>query len=48
MKLENKPTALIDGHQWVLTGNYEMVGHLTEDMYIIRCTDTNAIYIIQL
>lgn len=50
MKLQNKQTALIDGHQAELTGNYELVGKVegTSNKYIVRCPDTDAIHIVEL
>jgi hypothetical protein len=50
MKLQNKQTILIDGSQSVLTGDYELLGSVngTSNKYIVRCPNTNQIYIIEL
>lgn len=50
MKLDNKPTILIDGMQSVLTGNYKLVGQVagTSNKYIVRCPDTGALHIVEL
>ena len=50
MKLDNKPTILIDGMQSVLTGKYELVGQVagTSNKYIVRCPDTDALHIVEL
>lgn len=50
MKLQNKPTVLIDGSQSVLTGNYELIGQVagTSNKHIVRCPDTGTLYIITL
>ena len=50
MKLDNKPTLLIDGMQSVLTGKYELVGQVagTSNKYIVRCPDTDALHIVEL
>jgi hypothetical protein len=50
MKLNNKPTILIDGMQSVLTGNYKLVGQVagTSNKYIVRCPDTDALHIVEL
>ena len=50
MKLDNKPTMLIDGMQSVLTGNYKLVGQVagTSNKYIVRCPDTGALHIVEL
>jgi hypothetical protein len=50
MKLQNKQTALIDGHQAELTGNYELVGQVagTSNKYIVQCPDTNGLHIVEL
>lgn len=50
MKLQNKPTTLLDGHQAELTGDYELVGQVagTSNKYIVRCPDTNGLHIVEL
>ena len=50
MKLQNKQTALLDGYQAELTGNYELVGKVdgTSNKYIVRCPDTNGLHIVEL
>lgn len=50
MKLQNKQTALLDGFQAELTGNYELVGQVagTSNKYIVRCPDTKGLHIIEL
>jgi hypothetical protein len=47
INLTNEETLMVDGRQYVLTGDYIFIGHVTENMIAVQCPETKQVYIIK-
>ena len=47
IKLSNKETLIVSGRQFVLTGDYKVIGNVTESTIAVQCPMSNQVFIIK-
>lgn len=48
IKLSNQETLIISGRQFVLTGEYKVIGNVTDSTIAVQCPMSNQVFIIKL
>ena len=47
IKLSNKETLMVSGRQFVLTGDYKVIGNVTDSTIAVQCPMSNQVFIIK-
>ena len=47
IKLSNQETIIVSGRQFVLTGDYKVIGNVTETTIAVQCPMSNQVFIIK-
>jgi len=47
IKLSNQETLIVSGRQFVLTGDYKVIGNVTDNTIAVQCPMSNQVFIIK-
>ena len=47
IKLSNHETLMVSGRQFVLTGEYKVIGNVTDTTIAVKCPMSNQVFIIK-
>ena len=47
IKLSNHETLIVSGRQYVLTGEYKVIGNVTDKTIAVQCPMSNQVFIIK-